>query len=424
VTLNRTPLTAQNSQVKWIGAVRKDARTLELTFDQVIATARTTDFIVDGVYPSDVTVSENKVTLKLNSDFAGGSVTLRQNNSIETYSNNKLNLTADTQMAVNNAVAPKLVSVTNRDSLNQFDLTFSENVAKLSGATDEQLREDFVLRNATKPSNSNLISTLDYVITKIDGNKVTIEVKNADANKSAITVQVREGAKYLVAATNQDKTVQASDPLTVQPYSQAASATRVTYTEFKQGAVAEAATASAVGIKLVQSVAGAEGNAAGYNVTIKVDDTIDAPVSISADKRTISVKADTNLNQIVSVINKDTAGAWYKAVLVNEENGQQTPPFAAGTTQDVFTFSGGKDAESNTLVVNLNQDIDSVKDVVIRNANDGSNSVPYSATKGVKSFTVTGLGTRTVIGQELVATVKGLDGKDYILRYVIGENQK
>ncbi|MGG3284524.1 S-layer protein [Paenibacillus solani] len=424
VALDRTTLTAKNSEVKWTGAVRKDARTIELTFDQVIATARTTDFIVDGAYPADVSVSENKVTLKLNSDFGGGSVTLRQNNSIETYSNNKLNLAADTQMAVNNAVAPKLVSASDRTSSNQFVLTFSEPVAQLTGATEQQLREDFVLRNATKPSNSNLIRTLDYQIVDITGNKVTIEVKDAEANKSAITVQVREGAKYLVAAANQEKTAQASDPLTVQPYSQVASATRVTYTEFKQGAVAEAATASAVGIKLVQSVAGAEGNDAGYNVTIKVDDTIGAPVSINADKRTIKVKSDTTLNQIVSAINKDTAGAWYKAVLVNEEDGQLTPPFAAGTTQDVFTFTGGKDAESNTLVVNLNQDIDSVKDVVIRNANDGSNSVPYSATKGVKSFTVTGLGTRTVIGQELVATVKGLDGKDYILRYVIGENQK
>lgn len=421
VALNRVPLTVKNSEVKWIGAERKDARTIELTFDQVIATARTSDFIVNGAYPADVTVNENKVTLKLNSDFAGGSVTLRQNNSIETYSNNKLNLAADTQMAVNNAVAPKLVSVKDsaRDINNRFVLNFSENVAQLTGATEQQLREDFVLRNESKPSNSNLISTLDYQIVDITDNKVTIEVKNADANKSAITVQVREGAKYLVAAANQEKKAQASDPLTVQPYSQSVTATAVTYTEFTQGQVAKAATAEEAGIRLVQQKAGAAAN--GKKVSIVKDVAASEPVAFNTDKTVITINDDANLQSIVDFINKDkdNVGATYTAVLTGTGTAKPATPVE-------FTFADGEDATQNGLTVHLNQAVTIVGKVEIRNATNPSvNSKLYDVTPSTatKSFTVTGLGDRDVIGEELVATVR-VGGNDYILKYVIGKNQK
>jgi len=431
VALDRTTLTASNSVVKWIDSTRKDARTIELTFDQVIATARTSDFIVDGAYPADVTVSENKVTLKLDRDFAGGNVTLRQNNSIETYSNNKLNLQADTQMAVNNAVAPKLVSVSTRDSLNEFDLNFSEDVIMLPGAREEQLREDFILRDATKNSNNNLISTLKYQVIDVKGKVVTIRVNDAEANKNPITVQVREGAKYLVALTKQDKVVQASDALTVQPFSQSATATRVTYTEFTQGQVAKAATAEAVGIKLVQQKAGAAANT--QTVEIEVDSNATAPVAISPDKGTITINNDATLQQIVKFINddKDSVGAYYTAVLVG--NGNEFPPFTAGATSATFTFAGGENATPNSLTVNLTDGLGGPVSVVgnkviIRNANDGSNAVEYSATAnynataGTNSFTISNLGDRNVIGDELVATVR-LAGKDYQLKYVIGQNR-
>lgn len=426
VSLNRTTLTAQNSQVKWIGAERKDARTIELTFDAVIATARTSDFIVNGAYPADVTVNENKVTLKLNDDFAGGSVTLRQNNSIETYSNNKLNLAADTQMAVNNAVAPKLIVENKvRNSDNEFILDFSENVTLLKDATEAQLREDFILRDATKNSDSNLISTLKYTVatqaqdSSIKSNQVKITVKDADANKNAITVQVREGAKYLVATANQAKTVQASDKLTVHPFSQSVTATAVTYTEFTQGQVAKAATAEEAGIRLVQQKAGALAN--GKKVSIVKNSAATEPVEFNTDKTVITINDDATLQSIVEFINKDkdNVGATYTAVLTG--TGTTAP-----ATPVEFTFADGEDATENSLTVHLNQAVTVVGKVEIRNATNPSvdaklyNVTPSTATK---TFTVTGLGARDVIGEELVATVRD-GGKDYILKYTIGKNQK
>jgi len=330
-------------------------------------------------------------------------------------------------MAVNNAVAPKLILESNkaRNSSNEFVLNFSENVTLLNRATEEQLREDFILRDETKNSDSNLIKTVDYTVVtqaqdgNLAGNQVKITVKDAEANKNPITVQVREGAKYLVATANQAKTVQASDRMTVQPFSQSVTATQVTYTEFTQGQVAKAATAEEAGIRLVQQKAGAAAN--GKTVNLVINSGATEPVALNADRTEIEINDDATLQNIVDFINKDkdNVGATYTAVLTGTGTAK---PTAAVT----FTFANGENPTENSLTVHLNQAVTIVGKVEIRNATNPSvNSKFYDVTPSTatKSFTVTGLGDRDVIGEELVATVRD-GGKDYILKYVIGKNQK
>ena len=90
----------QNNELRLLGAKLTDARTVELEFNR-IARASAGDFLINGSYPSTVTIDENKVTLKASSDITGGNVTLFANNSIETYSNNKTNYANNVDMTLN-----------------------------------------------------------------------------------------------------------------------------------------------------------------------------------------------------------------------------------------------------------------------------------------------------------------------------------
>lgn len=207
---------AKQSKLEWTKAVQKDAKTFELEFNQVIAYASASDFTVNGTYPSEVKIDGAKVTLKTsNEHLNGGTITLFANNSIETYSNNRLNLNGNAVMNIQNTVAPKATGVTKREGAS-FTVTFSTYVDSQNGNVAD-LRNDFILKDLSK-NNTPVIPATDYTTSfSADGKgNVVVTLTNAELLKAnpPISVQVRKDAQYMVARGTDVKAVE-SDVFTV-----------------------------------------------------------------------------------------------------------------------------------------------------------------------------------------------------------------
>ncbi|WP_052759769.1 S-layer homology domain-containing protein [Paenibacillus sp. DMB20] len=190
--------TAVENQLKWTEAKQKDAKTFELTFNQVIANASQSDFLVNGTYPTNVTIDGAKVTLKTGTEYTGGNITVFAGNNIETYANNRLNLSGDAVMPVYNTVAPRVLKVSSvRDSNNAFTVTFSTYVDPVNGHASD-LKNDFILRNLGE-TNNPIIPVTDYETSQTPDGEVVITVKNDKALDKPISVKVRKDAQYIVA---------------------------------------------------------------------------------------------------------------------------------------------------------------------------------------------------------------------------------
>ncbi|WP_339291867.1 S-layer protein [Paenibacillus sp. FSL W8-0187] len=208
---------AKQSKLEWTKAVQKDAKTFELEFNQVIAYASASDFTVNGTYPSEVKIDGAKVTLKTsNEHLNGGTITLFANNSIETYSNNRLNLNGNAVMNIQNTVAPKATGVTKREDAS-FTVTFSTYVDSKNGKV-EDLRNDFILKDLSK-DNTPVIPATDYTTSFTTDGKgnVVVTLTNPELLKAnpPISVQVRKDAQYMVARGTDVKAVE-SDVFTVE----------------------------------------------------------------------------------------------------------------------------------------------------------------------------------------------------------------
>lgn len=302
VSWTSKPLTdANQSKLEWTKAVQKDAKTFELEFNQVIAYASISDFTVNGSYPSEVKVDgTNKVTLKTSSEYLNGAtITLFANNSIETYSNNKLNLNGNAVMITQNTVAPKATGVTKREGAS-FTVTFSTYVDSKTNVAD--LRNDFILKDLSK-DNTPIIPATDYT-TSYDGKgNVVITLTDAkllEANPP-ISVQVRKDAQYIVARGTDVKAVE-SDVFTVAaPATPAVDPVNVTGTTY------ETATST---------------------LTVAVDKTlksiVNGKVSIATNKGTTSydaVLADNGNSFKVVVGKEDTINGGVLTASVVLENG-------------------------------------------------------------------------------------------------------
>lgn len=275
---------AKQNKLQWATAVQKDAKTFELEFNQVIANASMSDFTVNGSYPSEVKIDGAKVTLKTNNEYLNGAtITLFANNSIESYSNNRLNLSGNAVMNTHNTVAPKATGATAREDAS-FTVTFSTYVDSKNGNVTD-LRNDFILKDLSK-NNTPVIPATDFT-TSYDGKgNVVVTLTNdklLEANPP-ISVQVRKDAQYIVARGTDVKAVE-SDVFTV-------------------------AAPTAPAVKPVQ-VTGTTYDEATFTLTVKVDKTltkiVNGKVSIATNKGTASYDAElaANGDSFKVVVGKD-----------------------------------------------------------------------------------------------------------------------
>lgn len=210
VSLSRTPLnTAEANKLQVPTVKQKDAKTFELTFNQVIASASQSDFQVNGAYPTSVTIDENKVTLKTSSEYTGGNVKVFANNSIETYSNNRLNLSNDVLIAIDNVVAPRVTKVEDsRNNKNEFLVTFSTNVYE---SVYNQIANDFIVKNLAVNNYKTLTPVTGYTAEVVNGNQVKITIKDSDATDKPVSVKVRKDAQYLFAVGSTSAAVESNE---------------------------------------------------------------------------------------------------------------------------------------------------------------------------------------------------------------------
>jgi len=227
------PLLQAKNQLTWTGAKQKDAKTFELEFTNVIAHASVSDFTVDGSYPSEVKVDGNKVTLKTSSEYTGAKITVFANNSIQTYSNNKLNLSGNAVMTVKNVVAPKVSKVSNRVGTS-FTVTFTTYVDSVTPNVGD-LKNDFILRDLSKDNNP-IIPVTSYTTSYANDTEGSVVITLTDPKliqeNPPISVKVRKDAQYIVAKDSTTKALE-SDEFTVNaPTAPAVEPVKVTTTTY------------------------------------------------------------------------------------------------------------------------------------------------------------------------------------------------
>ncbi|CAM4527843.1 S-layer homology domain-containing protein [Paenibacillus xylanexedens] len=384
---------AAANQLKWTNAVQKDAKTFELTFNQVVASANVSDFQINGTYPTSVSIDENKVTLKTADEVTGGNITLFANNSIETYSNNKLNLSTNASMPVSNAVAPRVITVdSTRNVSNEFVIEFSTAISAVDPTVATLLANDLVVKDLSATNTPTLTPVVDYDVVVQNSNELKVTIKKTSVQNKPVSVQVKD-AKYIVANTTTTKAADSSVYTVVAP-STSNAAVRVNSTKITDGKEAVASKSNDLsGVVLTATKATIVD---GDTVTLTVDPTLTNPtdpkVTISVDGKTITVSpAATSADIITEITNSNLP---YSA--------------AAGTSSTVasgnFTFAGSQAATNNTLAVTLNGNVQAIKNVSIGTKTYTATDVTFTA--GTSTFTVN-VGTDDVEGKQLkaVATV-------------------
>ncbi|MGF7049081.1 hypothetical protein J2T13_003589 [Paenibacillus sp. DS2015] len=391
---------AAANQLKWTNAVQKDAKTFELTFNQVIASASIGDFQINGAYPASVSIDENKVTLKASDETTGGTINLFANNSIETYSNNKLNLSSNASMPVNNTVAPRVTKVEDIRSAvdNSFIITFSTSVTE---GVYGQLENDFIVRN-TGVTNSPKIATSGYTAeVTSDTKQVKITIIDPDALNKPISVQVRKDAEYLVSATDNKVVAVESGVYNVAAPSSASTNVSVTSTEVTNKV--DGVKASAIGDQITLTATETGINTGKITiVTAPVAGVVPAAgevasgsIAYNATTKTYTVAADVTVKVLLANINATQAADYTAKAIVDE---------ALAVTADDLTFAGGVAYKAGTLTVKLSKAVASIKDdkVTIDSKTYTGDKV---ALNGSKNAIIVTLGDDAVAGGQFKATV-------------------
>ncbi|SDK87758.1 S-layer homology domain-containing protein [Paenibacillus sp. OK060] len=369
VSLSEATLaTSAKNTLQWSGAVQKDARTFELEFNQVIANASANDFRVNGQYPVSVSIDENVVTLKTDRDYTGGTITVVANNSIETYSNNRLNLSTDATSPVNNAVSPRVVGVGTvsgtglvavRDSSNKFIVRFTNNVGTSSATTEAQLGNDFVIINSA--TDKKLTAGADYTATST-GTSTDVVIQLLNDLKAPVTVKVKKDAEFLRANGNGPLAAESS-VYTVAPSTTASTDVVDGTAVYAAPVAADTATVNEKGLKFTYGDTGVTGN---ITINLVVNAAATVPVAFSDDFKTITVDGTATVDQIVEAAKKVT-NLPYKV-----EAGAGVLP-AATTT---YALTGGVDQAVGTVTITLDKAASSIV----------NNKISVSTTAGTKNY--------------------------------------
>ncbi|TDL65282.1 S-layer homology domain-containing protein [Paenibacillus amylolyticus] len=158
-------------------AERKDARTVEVTFNLPIANATASDFNVGGTSVSSVSIDDNKVTLKTNSDTALDSkVNISSNHSIQSYAGNKY--TGAVQLTPVGFVSPKIdESLLPTDKIikqagGKFVIPFTTN---LDNSVQRELAANLKIVSAS--DDETLVPFKDYNTT-VEANTIVVTITN------------------------------------------------------------------------------------------------------------------------------------------------------------------------------------------------------------------------------------------------------
>lgn len=390
---------AATNQLKWTNAVQKDAKTFELTFNQVVASANVSDFQINGAYPASVSIDENKVTLKTTDEVAGQTlVTLFANNSIETYSNGKLNLSTNASMTVNNAVAPRVTGVSTRTGAGanqEFTITFTNAVDNIDGTNEADIANDIIVKDLSVTNTPALTPVADYEIASVTDNEVVVTLKKASALDKPISVQVKD-AKYLVALGTTSKAADSSVYTVAAPSATVTNpiATGTTITAPK---TAIAASADVAGIKLIANTPGANGN----NITpvvITLDTAAADKVTFANNGAAITINSAATKADIIQAITD--ASLPYKA-----ENGTSTQalPTTNGDTV-TYTFANGANSAAGKLSVALSKTVTSLVNGEVTITTAGV-AKKYTATLVGGNSIEVNIGNDNVAGDQFAATV-------------------
>jgi len=393
VSLDNQVLTESGASLKWIGAKQKDAKTFEVTFNHVIANASKGDFLVNGQYPSDVSINDGVVTLKTSSEVNGGDITIFANNSIETYSNNKLNLTTNATMPVNNAAAPRVVKVdetrvngtVSGAVYNSFVVTFSVDV---EAADYANVKNDIILKNLGK-TNSPVINKGDYTVEKVSDRSIRVDIYDQEALSKPVRFQVADNASYLYAKGSSPRVyVTKSDEYQIAPPAQSTDSVAVTGTTVTvadKGALAQ--TADQNGLKFVAKSVGTGLNGNSVVITKNAAQTD----KVKVDGLNITVNNDATVSNIIAAVL--TADVNYEA-----QKGDTTGSIADSAS---YQFNGGKAVVEGQLTVKLNNAVTKVVDgkVIIAGKE-------YPATANNSNTIVVTTGDADVVGEQLVGKVE------------------
>ncbi|SEL31557.1 S-layer homology domain-containing protein [Paenibacillus sp. cl141a] len=394
VSLDNQVLTEAGASLKWVGATQKDAKTFELTFNHVIANASTGDFLVNGQYPSSVSISDGVVTLKTSSEFNGGDITIFANNSIETYSNNKLNLTTNATMPVNNAAAPRVVKVddTRKNGVNatgavynSFEVTFSVDV---EAADYADVKNDIILKNVGK-TNSPVINKAGYTVERVSDRVIRVDIYDPEALNNPVQFQIADNASYLYATNSSPRVyVTKSSEYQIAPPAQSTDSVSVTGTKVTvadKGALAQ--TADQNGLKFVAKSVGTGLNGNSVVITKNAAQTD----KVKVNGLNITVNNDATVSDIIAAVL--TADVNYEA-----QKGSTTGSIADSAS---YEFNGGKAVVEGQLTVNLNNTVTKVVDgkVIIAGKE-------YSATANNSNTIVVTTGDADVVGEQLIGKVE------------------
>lgn len=360
---------AAANRLVWAGVVQKDARTFELEFNQVIANASANDFRVNGQYPVSVSIDENVVTIKTDRDYTGGTVTVVANNSIETYSNNKLNLSSDATSPVNNAVAPRVTGVGSvvgntleavRDTNNAFVVRFTGAVTTKAG-TAAQLGNDFIVMNSA--TDKKLVVEADYTATVSTTNSNEVIIDLRDDLDTPVTVKVRKDAEYLISSPNGPVAVESST-YTVAPRSNSTVDLVNGTAAYSAPVTASTASVNNKGLKITANNAGNAGN---RTINFKIDTAATQAVAFNADFSEITVNATSVTPENIADYAAGISTLPYKV-----EEGTGTLP----TVDDTYVLTGGADKAVGTVTLTLDKAVSSIV----------NNTVSISNTAGTKNY--------------------------------------
>lgn len=392
---------AAANQLKWTNAVQKDAKTFELTFNQVVASANVSDFQIDGKYPASVSIDENKVTLKTSDEVAGQTlVTLFANNSVETYSNNKLNLSSNASMTVNNAVAPRVTEVSTRTVVpggQQFTITLTNNVSTIAGTTNADLANDIIVKDLSVTNTPALTPNAEYEVTGVSNNTVTVLLKKATSLDKPISVQVKD-AKFLVAEGTTNKAVDSSVYTVAAP---SASVTNPTANGTTISAEVVGKKATAVGTQITLTATDATDTINTQAVVVNAEPVAGAittgSITYDAGTKTYTVAEDVTVKNLVTYINTNQYANFTAAATVADDSN--------AVVDATHTFTGGVTAKAGVLTVKLSKavtDLANNSKVTI-----GADTYDATLNAGKDAIQVT-LGSKDVVGEQFKATV--LDG--------------
>lgn len=375
---NEVLKSAVENQLTWDKVEQKDARTFELTFSQVVANVNASDFLIDGSYPTSISVNDNVVTLKTDKDKTGATITLFANNSIASYSGNRTDYKEDQSKSAYNAIAPKIASVSKNRTVAEgketFTITFNTPVSTLYA---NQLKNDFIIKDLTK-DDYPVVNPGEYEA-EIKGLYDVVITLNAPEKleKAPISVEVRDGAQYLVASGTDIKAAK-SDAYTVSPATTSVvTQVKVTNDVYSAAVNGEVASADQYGFKFTANKPGKAGNVK-VTVARTSENAVDGKkVEIAQDGSKITLTKDATVADVVTAASK-----------------LSTLPYKveAGTTGDVqegsevtVQLKGGVDAESAKYVLSLDTQIQKVNKLVI-----GGKDLTTASTVGTdgKSITV------------------------------------